>query len=329
MLNDFDLVIDRINNPVSQIDPLEMLDLVNSTIEPGAITIPAPDIEIEGGEDMGGFLQRLLGLDDEGFAEFQDAAGQALEGTREFVNSILEEQQRRLDGEIETQEENVARATELAQQGNAEILAAEQDRLNTLLQEREQAAARQQALAQVEAAANTLIGLTNAIAQPFPANLVAFPLVLALIGQLSGGLGGIPGFIEGTELVGADPRFRGRRASNGQDGYLARFDGKERIVPPDVNAALNGIPNSRLPEAVAALEILSRRPNISQSKMAVVRTAVSGNRVSDNSRIEERLDRLADSVENMRLRVSLDAKGFNASQESVKKRNKRRQRSIR
>ncbi len=283
-------------------------------------------------QSQGGFLQRLLGLDDEGFAVFQEAANKSLEATRDFVNSILEEQQRRLDGEIETQQENVARATELAEQGNSEILRAEQDRLNTLIQEREQAAARQQALAQVEAAANTLIGLTNAIAQPFPVNLAAFPLVLALIGQLSGGLGGIPAFKEGTELVGADPRYKGNKASGGPEGFLGWFNGRERIIPEDINDALKGIPNSMLPQAVAALEILSNRPSISQSKMEVVRASSSTDDKGvkqEVSNLGAKLDRLTDSVENMKMRVSIDAKGFNATQESVKKRNKRRSRSIR
>ena len=66
-----------------------------------------------------------------------------------------------------------------------------------------------------------------------------------------------PAFIEGIEQVDQDPRFAKYRKHSGQDGYTARFDGKERIVDPITNSKLNGFPNALLPEAVKLYQMKS------------------------------------------------------------------------
>lgn len=59
---------------------------------------------------------------------------------------------------------------------------------------------------------------------------------------------GLTGFIEGTELVERD--MQGSKFSSGQDGYLAKFDGKERILNPAQNMALpKGMTNKELVKA--------------------------------------------------------------------------------
>jgi len=47
------------------------------------------------------------------------------------------------------------------------------------------------------------------------------------------GFAGLTGFIEGTDMVERD--MQGYKYSNDKDGYVARFDGKEAIIPPKEN----------------------------------------------------------------------------------------------
>lgn len=53
-------------------------------------------------------------------------------------------------------------------------------------------------------------------------------------------------FIEGTENVGQDPQFKGNKYKGGKDGYVARFDGDERIINPEQNRMIGDMSNEQL-----------------------------------------------------------------------------------
>ena len=67
---------------------------------------------------------------------------------------------------------------------------------------------------------------------------------LSDVSILIAGLGAIQGFIDGTENVGDS--MSGHKVHNGTDGYIAKFDGRERILNPEQNAKLGGISNEDL-----------------------------------------------------------------------------------
>lgn len=68
-----------------------------------------------------------------------------------------------LDYELQIRQQRVQQATLLAQNGNAEILKAEQERLDKTLEAREKAAQKQQTINAIAAASNSALALTEAI----------------------------------------------------------------------------------------------------------------------------------------------------------------------
>ena len=213
-------------------------------------------------------LQRLLGLTDDDFADFQQRSREAIDAAKNFASELFATQVADADRDIALQRTRVEEASALAERGRIDLVDQEERRLNDLLEIRERAVARQRTLANIELAinqalaiSNTVRGLTGAIAQPFPANLVAVPLVLALAAQVGSGvlavsnaLSGIQGFEKGIEDTN---KASGPAANDGKNGFLAVLhkgkNGKrgERVLTSQVNDALDGFPSERLPEAVA------------------------------------------------------------------------------
>lgn len=198
-------------------------------------------------------IQELLGLSDEEFGSFQVLENQLLG----LVDTITDAQIRSLDRRIDVQRQSVARAKEIADRGNAELLQAEEDKLNELLEMRERAARRQQQIDALVITANQAVAISEAIrtiasgGNPFliAANVAAIIAgVAAATAALSGAFGDLPTFWEGAERV-ADVVPMARP---GRDGHVVRVDGSERILTGAQNAKLlqMGVTNDEIPHLV-------------------------------------------------------------------------------
>jgi hypothetical protein len=82
------------------------------------------------------------------------------------VNSIMQENIDLQDKLISKQEERVERATELAKEGNVKLLELETERLNKMEEKKRASLKNQRAMAQIEIALNTAIGISKALSNP-------------------------------------------------------------------------------------------------------------------------------------------------------------------
>jgi hypothetical protein len=270
----------------------------------------------------------ILGISPETFK----LIGDSVDVARDAFSTITDIYVAELDNRIAAQELRVKDAEKLAEKGNVKQLELEEERLAKLTEERKKAADRQavieKAAAQAQIIVNTALTISNlqvAAASTAAASNVAapitVPIVLAIVGGLIASAANLfkpPSFIEGIEEVGKDPRYGKYRQHSGQDGYLARFDGKERIVDPITNSKLNGFPNHMLPDAVKYY----------QMKSSAVPGLIAVNGKGKDPEMMEKLDRLRESIEAIRLDVKLDDKGFVAKIERMRERNVERKRMM-
>lgn len=150
------------------------------------------------------------------------------------------------DAAIEKQETALSVQEERAKKGLTNTLAFEQEQLDKANLERqrelERQAKQQEVIALVQAYLNQFQELSKT--EPDTAAFKAFTNTLLAKSVAKG----LTGFIEGTELVERD--MNGSKFSSGQDGYIAKFDGKERILNPAQNMALpKGMTNAELVQA--------------------------------------------------------------------------------
>lgn len=172
----------------------------------------------------------------------EDKNKQLLEAAKETQSLINDEIEDRLDRQIAATEREIDAAKEredqlreLAAQGvqsAQESLAVEQQRRAELeLQRANQE--KKKALLQLQVAALDVYGNLVASGKSPGQALAETSTSTSLLRKL---IESIPGFMEGTELVESD--MRGYKIHDGDDGYLARFDGKERIMPGHLNAMI-------------------------------------------------------------------------------------------
>jgi myosin heavy subunit len=90
-------------------------------------------------------------------------------------------------------------------------------------------------------------------------------------------------FIEGTENVGKDKQFAKNKFSNGTDGYVARFDGDERILNPEQNKKIGNLSN----EALADLAYQSRMGLLDTAKYAVVQSTDFATKINDSALLQQ------------------------------------------
>jgi len=90
-------------------------------------------------------------------------------------------------------------------------------------------------------------------------------------------------FIEGTENVGKDKQFAKNKFSNGTDGYVARFDGDERILNPEQNKKIGNLSN----EALADLAYQSRMGLLDTAKYAVVQSTDFATKINDSAILQQ------------------------------------------
>lgn len=106
-----------------------------------------------------------------------------------------------------------------------------------------------------------------------------YSLILSAIQQ-------VPAFIKGTELV-SEGVEGAVKLHNGTDGYLARFDGRERILSPEQNKELSGISNSD----VVSIVKHHRNNVLSESKGTTINTLRT-------EKLERKLDEVVKAIHN-------------------------------
>lgn len=193
------------------------------------------------------------------FEDLKRAADDALGSLNEIAARQVEVYQEA----VGRQTERIERFKELARTGSSEQLAIEEERLAKLTELQEKAAARQRRIAEAQLLINQAVTVSEsvkAIAQAFGqggalgiitgiATSAALALTLAQMASSVNGLfGSLPQFRTGSEFIEGP-------GSGTSDSILARVSRGERIVPYEQNreiARIGGIPNKKLPEAVAA-----------------------------------------------------------------------------
>jgi hypothetical protein len=173
---------------------------------------------------------------------------QIVAATIEGINKRNEAENKRLSDQVSDQESSLSIQEQRAKDGLSNTLAFEQQELDKARleqqQELERQAKQQEIIALVQAYYNQFQSLSSDPDRADTAAIDAFTNTL-LAKSIAKGL---TGFIEGTELVERD--MQGSKFSSGQDGYLAKFDGKERILNPAQNMALpKGMTNKELVKA--------------------------------------------------------------------------------
>lgn len=275
------------------------------------------------------FLQDLFGLSDEEFEKFKSDLQAAADVFKQSINTVLSNEIEQTDKIIELQEKRVSSAEKNAEKGKVKQLEIEEERLNKLQEKREKYVKAQRALAQLEilqanavAAAKSIQAISEAFAAGGPAGIITgiattialAAQIAAIVSTVRNSFGDIPAFIEGTELVGADHRFTKYRKVQGQDGYVARFDGRERIVDPKINAQLGSIPNHLLPDAVKLYKLYPAISNIKSNH--------------NNADVVDAIRDMKESIEAIKMNVKLDKAGFVAEVEKLIQRRVERKRFV-
>ena len=168
---------------------------------------------------------------------FQDAQREA----ENALNAFFELELKKTDFLINEQQRRVDKLQEIAALGNAEQLQLEEERLNKLIQKREEAAKRQAQIDSLVKLSNTGVAISNYVAAitssaatrtPIAAILEGVALLAAVFAGITQLKGAFQGFEEGTMNVSSDPRtFKGRGKSDTVPAWLAPG---EIVLPVDV-----------------------------------------------------------------------------------------------
>ena len=240
-----------------------------------------------------------------------------LAGVKQMVDQIANvlsnafaRERERIQASIEIQKERVKKATEIAGEGNAEMLQIEEERLEKLNAAKEKAVKKEKALASIQLAINaalaisqTILTITKGGSQGGIFGVIAAGIALAatiaaaVIG-IKSNLSDLPAFAEGTDrIVG-----KGNAKS---DSITARLSNGEGVIPAENNRALLktgiGVTDKRLPSLVkAGLEANVRTPSLASNAFA---TSQQGH--TDTKGIEQRLDQNTRAIKDLNFTANI------------------------
>ena len=172
------------------------------------------------------------------------ALDQALEFEQQLIDAVAkgvaEQSKERIaayDNQIKDADKNIETQRKLAEKGAKNTLAEEEANKIKIQQEKEKEKQaeikRQKALA--------FFKLFASYAEQDPDTALQKALRDTVLAEAVSAA-----FIDGTENVGQDAQFAKNKFNNGTDGYLARFDGDERILNPDQNKKIGNLSNEAL-----------------------------------------------------------------------------------
>jgi hypothetical protein len=127
---------------------------------------------------------RLKDLDKERKIEILESTKQLVDEVLKATKQILASEQDRIEGQISLQEKRLEKIRAIAENGNAQLLQLEQDRLDALTKQREKYVRAQQTLASIELIANTAVTISKAASQGGAA--AAVTIAAALIALVAG-----------------------------------------------------------------------------------------------------------------------------------------------
>jgi TP901 family phage tail tape measure protein len=105
----------------------------------------------------------------------------------------------------------------------------------------------------------------------------------------------IPAFIEGTESVEKSLK---PSLNTGQDDYLIRVDGKERIMNPSQNKHLNGLSNEEVVQIVRESKAVKGHSAGAVQNVKIADSFSASMRWQDNSQILSKFDELKNEIKN-------------------------------
>jgi TP901 family phage tail tape measure protein len=175
----------------------------------------------------------------------KEIANKAADESLDYFKKIQQEKISILDSEIEASKQKEQQLFSAAEKGNvlAEESIALERKNRAKLEEERLASARKIRNAELTLAGIRTLGAIASSGSDNPAQDTISQITL-----VSNFLKTLPAFIDGTEKV-SDGVNGGVKISNGTDGYLARFDGDERILNPDQNGRVDGLSNEELTQA--------------------------------------------------------------------------------
>lgn len=169
---------------------------------------------------------------------------EAIEFSKQILDLVSKEvaeksrlKQEGIDKDISDTQKNIETQRNLAQRGLKNTLAEEEARKIQLERQKEEEKIkeikRQKALA--------FFKLFASYAEKDPNTALQNALKDTIIAEAVSAA-----FIDGTENVGKDAQFNGNKFKNGKDGYIAKFDGDERIINPEQNKMIGNLSNEAL-----------------------------------------------------------------------------------
>lgn len=263
---------------------------------------------------------------------YAEAIGAVANSVVEFWNQANEAESKALDRSIRLQETRVTAAQRIADRGNAEYLAAEEDRLNELNVKRENAARKQLAIDAALQASQILVGITGAIskiATPGIGIAESIGAIALIIGSLATGYGLVrslqgnqPRLAEGTKYMN-----RGKNPS-GVDTIPAWLNEGEAVIPthrnkayhPTVSAIYDGtVPAEQLNSFVKNYHRIKSAPQLNHERIKAASELHVGNNgrmavlLSDqNKKLDENNDlqrQTLRAMKNMSVSANIDKTG--------------------
>ncbi|CAH1002694.1 hypothetical protein LEM8419_03566 [Neolewinella maritima] len=241
-------------------------------------------------------------------------AVEAISLARDLSLQLIDIAVQRKDAEIAASQGRLSELSSLAEDGNAEQLQLERERLSKLQLEREKAVRQKQQLAAVEIAVNTAVSASEsirAITEAFAIGNIPLGIATAASLALTVGatvltitqaFGDLPSFRVGTERF--DPT-----APDGDGGALAVLHRGERVLTAEQNAPLLGwgVRNDEVPHLVgmALGHIAPPQPVYAVSSPNVDMSGVEGRLASQESLTKE----LIRYVRGMGTNVVIDERG--------------------
>jgi hypothetical protein len=282
-------------------------------------------------EGIDNFIAKALGVDSDDpqaqsrINKFKAAVSEAIGEITSLAQQTAARQVEAADEAVESQQRRVDAAVKIAEEGNAEYLRQEEDRLRELEIKREQAARKQLALDAAVQASQILVAIAAAAADAFKSNQGKIGVatnIATIVAALASGAALVkslqssaPRLAEGTDYVS--------RGTNpvGRDTIPAMLDEGEAVISARTNKkygpTIRAIRRGLLPEDVLNGFVKDYTKGVAYNQLG---EAVKNNGVSHFIEMNGRLQRLenvmavtAEAIQGLGVNVKLDQDGFAAS----------------